>query len=113
MDTCHVCLDQILEPDPPTELVVLNDNGSAAIKEGGVFSIPQGADVVAIVFSVQKLSTLYTFTQLEVSNDIDLTPLDILATPGSKSQNGFTANLNGLPDTNNYRLLWAVEVTEV
>lgn len=109
---CNVCLDQILEPDPPPELIILNSGGSLAVEEAGSFNIPQGAGSVSVVFVVQKLSEIYLFVQLEVENTADAIPLDILAVPAGRSISGFTANLNGFPDTGNYRLLWKVQVTE-
>ncbi len=111
--TNSLCLDQLLEPDAPDELVILNNNGSPSAFETGVLNLAQGVSSADIAFAVRKLSSEYLFQELVVENIVDPSPLTIIATPTDHSIAGFSVSLSGVTDTPNYRLRWAVEVVEV
>ena len=111
--TNSICLDQLLEPDAPDELTILNNNGSPSAFEVGLTSIPSGAQTVDVTFQTNKLSSQYNFNELAVENTTDTTPLTIYATLVSHSVAGFSVSLSGITDTANYQLRWAVEVTDV
>ncbi len=110
---CNVCLDQLLEPDPPEELVVVNNQGSPSLFENGVTNLASGVQSAVVVFSTKKLSSQYTFNELAVENAFDAAPLVILPTLVSHSVSGFSVVLNGITDTTNYKLRWEVNVVEV
>jgi len=111
--TNNLCLDQLLEPDAQDELIVLNNNGSAAAFETGITSIPLGAQSVDVIFTTEKLSSVYTFNEISVVNTTDNSPLMIQPTITGYSIIGFNVSLSGITDSANYKLRWEVEVTEV
>jgi len=111
--TCQICLDQLLEPDPPEELIVVNNQGAPSLFEVGVADIPIGVQSVSVIFATEKLSGDYTFNELAIENTVDLSPLTILANVQSRSKFGFTVSLNGITDTANYKLRFEVEVVVV
>ncbi len=112
MSCCRLCLDQLLESDPPEELIVVNNQGAPAFAEHGITPIPQGASSVAVLFATQKASTQLGFNELAVVNTVDPSPLTIQVNLGPVSLAGFTAILSGAPDSGNYFLRWDVEVQE-
>lgn len=112
MSTC-IPIEQLLEPDPPEDLVVVNNNGSLAFYEQGATPIPEGAVSLSITFTVPKTNDAYTLTELDVQNTSDQSPLTIEATIGDKSKSGFTVLLSGAPDTPNYFLRWEAIVNQV
>jgi hypothetical protein len=103
----------LLEPDAPQELVVLNDNGSPAFSESGVFNIPSGAAFVSVAFAVEKISIGYTFLELAVENTTDQDALDLFPVISGRTQVGFTVQFNGVTDSPNYKLRWSVQITEL
>lgn len=113
MSDCKLCLDQLLEPDPEPDFLVVNNNGSLAFFESSATPIPQGAQEVDVTFAAQKINAGYTFNELAVQNVTDGAPLDISATVTERTQAGFSVLLSGIPDTSNYVLRWEVAVTQV
>ncbi len=111
--SCNVCLDQLLEPDPPEELIVVNNQGSLSLFENGVLPLAIAVQDAVVVFTTEKLSNEYTFNELGIENTVDTTPLTILPTLISHSKQGFAVVLNGITDSANYRLRWEVNVIEV
>lgn len=113
MSDCNLCLDQLLEPDPTPDFLVLNSNGSLAFFEAGASPIALGATQMVISFTAQKSNDAYTFNELAVQNTTDSSPLSIEATVVEKTAFGFTVLFAGVPDTSNFVLHWEVEVKQV
>lgn len=108
---CQHCIDQLLEADPPDQLIIVNNNGSPAYFEQGITPIPNGVAEVVVTFAVHKASIQFTTDELSVENVTDASPLGIEANITARSVAGFTASLSGVTDSANYRLRWTVEVT--
>lgn len=113
MSNCNLCIDQLLEPDPPEEFLVVNNNGSPAFFETGIYNIPINTSAFDITFATEKAGALYTFNEMSIENSSDPSPLTILAAITTRSITGFSVALTGVTDTANYRLRWEVEVKEV
>ena len=112
-NNCNVCLDQLLEPDAPEELIVVNNQGSPSLFENGITNLAANVQSATVQFTTQKLSSQYTFNELGIENTLDASPLTILPTLVSHSTIGFSVVLNGITDTANYKLRWEVNVIEV
>ncbi len=108
--TNNLCLDQLLEPDPDDEFLILQNNGSVATFEAGVVPIAQGATQVDVTFASPKLSNQYSFSELAVENLVDQSPLAIGLTVVMRAKTGFSALLSALPDTANYQLRFSVQI---
>lgn len=108
-----LCLDQLLEPDPDDVLMVVNNNGSPAFFETGIFPIPSGATGAEIVFTVQKASANYVFVELSVENLVDPSPLSIVPTVTGRAKTAFSVGFNAMTDSANYQLRYTVEVIEL
>jgi hypothetical protein len=111
--TNTLCLDQLLEPDAPDELVILNNNGSPSAFETGILNLPLGVSTADVLFTTQKLSSEYTFNELAIENLVDVSPLTIQITLTAHTSVGFSVSFSGVTDSANYRLRWGVEVTDV
>jgi hypothetical protein len=106
-------LDQLLEPDPPENLIVVNNNGSLSFFENGVKEIAENQVEVEVNFAGRKINDSYTFNELSVQNTTDSMPLSLEATVIEQTVGGFKVLLSGAPDSGNYRLHWEVNVTGV
>jgi hypothetical protein len=113
MSDCNLCIDQLLEPDPQDDLVIVNNNGSLSFFESSATPVPIGATQMDVTFAALKSSDSYTFNQLAVENTTDPTPFDIQATVISRSKAGFSVLLDTIPDTTNYLLRWEVAITQI
>lgn len=105
--------NQLLEPDPTGEFTVCDNAGAPAFTERGLTALVQGSPVLTVAFVTVKASEEYSFIELAVENVVDPTPLSLNAEVVSRSISGFTVDIDGLPDTGNYRLRWNLYVTNI
>lgn len=93
----------------PARLVPgLLSGGGICILEVGITPLVLGQAYIDVVFASAQSDTSWD-TQCSVVNTTDSTPLNIW--PGivtAKSTTGFTLQLNGMPDSSNYYLHWAI-----
>lgn len=104
---------QVLEPDAATEFTICDNAGSMAYTERGLTALPIGQSTLIVTFNTTKASTNYSFTELAVENLVDPSPFSIVAEVINRTQVSFTVDLDGLPDTGNYRLRWNVYITSL
>jgi hypothetical protein len=74
---------------------------------GDITQLVNGQGYIAVVFATVQPDSSWEFTNLQVVNTTDPSPLNIregLLT--AKSASGFTLQLEGLPDSSNYYLHW-------
>lgn len=105
-----LCLDQLLEPDPQEDFLILNANASPSTFETGVVAIPLGSTQVDVAFVTQKLSDQYNFHVLAIENLVDPVPTAFVLTVVSRTKDGFSVLLNGTTDTENYKLRFSIVV---
>jgi hypothetical protein len=75
---------------------------------GDITQLVNGQSYIQIIFDVAQSNSDWEFTDLQVVNTTDLSPLNIW--PGiltAKSTTGFTLQFNGFPDSSNYFLHWS------
>lgn len=104
---------QVLEPDPTGEFTICDNAGSLAYTEHGITPLPIGQSSLIVMFTATKSSVNYSFTELAVENLVDPSPFSIVAEVVNRTQDIFTVDLDGLPDTGNYRLRWNVYITSL
>ena len=81
---------------------------SGSIMESGLTPLVDGQDYIDVIFPTSLPGTTWNVL-CSVLNTTDPTPLNIW--PGivtAKSPTGFTLQLNGVPDSDNYYLYWAI-----
>jgi hypothetical protein len=82
--------------------------------QADVTQLVQGQAYIDIVFGAVQTSEDWVLVACEVENTVDFEPLNIW--PGiitDKTVAGFRLQLNGMPDTGNYYLRWAVSGVNV
>src|SRR5262249_34810912 len=81
--------------------------GGGDVPEVGTTQLNSGQSFKDVTFAVPKPSSTWKFKQLVVVNLTDPNPLNIWAgIVTNKTTGGFTVQLNGEPDTDNYFLHW-------
>jgi len=97
-------------PPPPIEPPEVR---AAEIR--GITPLVNGQAYIDVVFPIVQARVDWTFIECRVVNTADPTPLNIWpAIVTSKTTTGFKLQLNGLPDTDNYYLDWAISgATEI
>jgi hypothetical protein len=79
------------------------------ITASGSTSLVAGQAFIDVVFQAAQASDEWNLLECHVVNTIDPSPLNIWAgILTSKSATGFRVQLNGLPNTGNYALHWAI-----
>lgn len=103
---------QLLEPDPPINYTITNDDNSLAVEEGGALALVNGVSTYAVLFTIPKLNADYDFIESDVvpgTGDVLL----LEPTMQLRTVDGFTLNLDGAPDSSTYRFNWRVKCTTV
>jgi hypothetical protein len=83
--------------------------GGSGVAASGVIPLVNGQSYIDVAFGTAQSNANWIFVECGVVNTIDASPLNIW--PGittSKTATGFRVQLNGLPDSNNYFLHWAI-----
>jgi hypothetical protein len=91
------------EPFPPPPLP------GTGITNAGLTQLVNGQSYIDVVFDHTQTDNTWIFVECSVLNTTDPNPLNIY--PGiitSKTASGFRLQLNGMPDSNNYFLNWAI-----
>jgi hypothetical protein len=82
----------------------------AQYSENGFTQIPIGTQTLFIAFQTVKAAPEYLFDELEIQNVVDSNPLVLAPEIGPHDATGFTVSFNGVPNTINYYVRWAVRV---
>jgi hypothetical protein len=91
----------------PTQPVTPTEELGAEIR--GITPMVMGQEFVDVTFSEMMANTRWILVEASVVNSVDGTPLNIWAgILTSRTTTGFRLQLNGIPDTDNYYLHWAV-----
>jgi hypothetical protein len=103
-----VCQKDGLYP-PATPGVIPPPTPGTSNDVSGLTPLVSGQSFISVVFPTPLSSSSWTFIELRVVNTLDPNPINIW--PGivtSKTASGFTVQLDGLPDSGNYKLEWTV-----
>jgi hypothetical protein len=105
-------LQEICESDPTSYPAAPDPPGTAAEIElvSGTKQLVNGQSYIDVGFLVAQASANWLFVECRVLNTVDASPLNIW--PGiitQKTGTGFRLQLNGLPDSSNYYLQWAIK----
>jgi hypothetical protein len=98
-------LDTMPPPVPPSPPPLLGH----APGESGITLLTEGQDYVDVVFTIAQPRSDWKFIECRILNTADASPLNIW--PGiisDKTKIGFRLELNGIPDSGNYYLDWAI-----
>ena len=90
---------------PPGSL----DRLAEAVNDQGITQLVNGQSYIDVVFGHIQTDNTWIFVECSVLNTTDGDPLNIW--PGiitAKLTTGFRLQLNGMPDSNNYFLNWAI-----
>lgn len=97
---------QLLEPENDA-IVASGGSNDQSIDESGKVALSIGQTLVSVAFSTTKISNDYQF-EVYIENLVDADPAAIRWIPVTKLTTGFTLELDGSPESVNYKLYWRV-----
>jgi hypothetical protein len=102
----------VITPDPLIRSQILTAGPRyvlATTNEAGLTALINGSDQVQVEFLNTKANNNWSFVVLTILNLLDALPMVFSYTVTSKTTLGFSIQLSGQPDNDNYYLQWEVK----
>jgi hypothetical protein len=99
----------LAKPFDFSDVFVIGIATESGITNAAITQLVNGQSYLDVVFDIAQADNTWIFVECSVVNTTDASPLNIW--PGiitSKTSTGFRLQLNGMPDSNNYFLNWAI-----